>query len=214
MKKLIVLGIIATMVMGLAVAASAADEIDAVWAVQLRAYNGATPAVAGTTLTLGTKVGAIDGYTLTAAEDGYAPPWTGTPGAIVSMLQPAETRINKDQRAPLVAGEIKVWDLVMFCVGEAPQTMRLDAWLPASAMLSEGGNLKVWLQMGDEILWEVPYDTSGTVGAPIFTTNIAYDGTPIALQLVASADVPEPGSMLAMFSGLVGLVGFGIRRRK
>ncbi|MEN6356767.1 MAG: PEP-CTERM sorting domain-containing protein [Armatimonadota bacterium] len=27
-------------------------------------------------------------------------------------------------------------------------------------------------------------------------------------------DVPEPGSMLAMMSGLVGLVGFGIRRRK
>ena len=26
--------------------------------------------------------------------------------------------------------------------------------------------------------------------------------------------IPEPGSMLAMFSGLVGLVGFGIRRRK
>jgi len=27
-------------------------------------------------------------------------------------------------------------------------------------------------------------------------------------------EVPEPGSMLAMLSGLVGLVGFGIRRRK
>jgi len=30
----------------------------------------------------------------------------------------------------------------------------------------------------------------------------------------APAGVPEPGSMLAMLSGLVGLVGFGIRRRK
>ena len=103
----------------------------------------------------------------------------------------------------------------MFCVGEAPQTMRLDAWLPGTAMLSEGGNLKVWLQdIEGNVIWEVPYETSGSITTPVFSTTFAYDGTSIPLQLVASADVPEPGSMLAMFSGLVGLVGFGIRRRK
>lgn len=31
---------------------------------------------------------------------------------------------------------------------------------------------------------------------------------------VYATPVPEPGSMLAMFTGLIGLVGFGIRRRK
>jgi len=31
---------------------------------------------------------------------------------------------------------------------------------------------------------------------------------------IGAFETPEPGSMLAMFSGLVGLVGFGIRRRK
>lgn len=213
MKKLIVLGIIATMVMGLAVAASA-QEIDAVWAVQLRAYNGAATPNAATTTTLGTRVGADDGFVTIGGEDATATPYTGVPGVILSTLLPLDQRCNKDQRAPLVAGETKVWDLVMWCVGDAPQTMRLDVWLPASATLQEGGNLAVWLQDSEgNVLWEVPYDTSGTQNAPIAKLYFDYDGTPISLQLVAG-QVPEPGSMLAMFSGLVGLVGFGIRRRK
>lgn len=33
-------------------------------------------------------------------------------------------------------------------------------------------------------------------------------------RVYATPTVPEPGSMLALFSGLIGLVGFGIRRRK
>ena len=93
MKKLIVLGIIATMVMGLAVAASA-QEIDAVWAVQLRAYNGAATPNATGTLTLGTRVGAIDGFTTVGAEDGVYPTYTGTPGVILSLVQPADQSTN------------------------------------------------------------------------------------------------------------------------
>lgn len=217
MKKLIVLGIIATMVMGLAVAASA--QIDATWAVQLRAYNGAATPNATGTLTVGTRVGASDGWSTAGAEDSAYPAYTGVPGVILSTLLPADQRVNKDQRAPLGENETKVWDLVMFCVGGAPQTMRLDGWLPATATLQEGGNLRVWLQDSQgNVLWEVPYNTSGAQGTPTFSKTFAYDGTPINLQLVASTvapvEVPEPGSMLAMFSGLVGLVGFGIRRRK
>ncbi len=42
-----------------------------------------------------------------------------------------------------------------------------------------------------------------------------YEGTNVEEIVIDTiCTVPEPGSMVAMFSGLVGLVGFGIRRRK
>jgi hypothetical protein len=46
------------------------------------------------------------------------------------------------------------------------------------------------------------WDTSG---ANIFTTLNAT---------VSDASVPEPGSMMALATGLVGLIGFGVRRRR
>jgi len=55
-------------------------------------------------------------------------------------------------------------------------------------------------------------DTRGQAGqggfAEIITSN------PPATACIGLELVPEPGSMLAMLSGLVGLVGYGIRRRK
>jgi hypothetical protein len=46
----------------------------------------------------------------------------------------------------------------------------------------------------------------------IGTYTLATDS--IENWTVVAKVVPEPGSMVAMFSGLVGLVGFGIRRKK
>jgi len=85
--------------------------------------------------------------------------------------------------------------------------------------------------------WKVvDLTTSQTVGTAKFTTiasasdGIHYSGvvtlgalsiagttqaTAEHLQLeTVVASTPEPGSMVALFSGLVGLVGYGIRRRK
>ena len=48
---------------------------------------------------------------------------------------------------------------------------------------------------------------------PTFNTKVNNVLPTMELEMTASY-VPEPGSMVAMLSGLVGLVGFGIRRRK
>ncbi len=216
MKKLFVLGIIAVMVMGMAVSANAA--IDSLWMMQLRAYNGAATPIAWSTLTLGTKVGASDGYTTTSSEDAIAANPTGTPGMLVSNIV-ANQLTSKDVRSPLAKGETKVWDLLMYVVGDTSnQNIRLDGWMAANAnQLNESTdgdpNITLTLMQGDTVLWAVPYNTSGSQSVPTFTTQIAYTGTPIALKLVAQT-VPEPGSMVALMSGLVGLVGFGIRRKK
>lgn len=47
-----------------------------------------------------------------------------------------------------------------------------------------------------------------------FTDTSGMVGRENAVALTLGEAVPEPGSMVAMLSGLVGLVGFGIRRRK
>lgn len=218
MKKLIVLGIIATMVMGLAAAASA--QIDQNWVFQMKAFNGASTPNATAGVTLGVKPGANNAYV--EPEDGQYPAYTGTPGTVVDLINDVTYRTNKDYRAPLVDNETKVWDLVVFVVNDpSPQTMRLDMWMATASgnTLQEGGNQRVWLQFANgDLIWEAPYDLGGKAAEPQFRYNLAYNGAPIYLQLVASTvppvEVPEPGSMLAMFSGLVGLVGFGIRRRK
>lgn len=212
MKKLIVLGIIATMVMGMAVAASAA--VDSAWVVQLRASDYLNQSQG--TATFGTKVGGNDAF-LPPSEDSAIPMQVGTAAYAASVI--GTNLCLKDYRAPLVAGQTKVWDLQIWLPDNTEGAIKLIGWTAAAANQinpSTDGDpdLKVKLMQGDTVLWDFAQNVSGKSAAPLFTLNFVSDGTPINLQLVASAIVPEPGSMVALFSGLVGLVGFGIRRRK
>ncbi len=216
MKKLIVLGIIATMVMGLAAAASAAGIPDDFWGVQIRVSNAAQNALA--TLTIGTKPGASDAFIMPGEDGSTVNP---NPGQGVGVIVPAgmavTNYVNKDWRAPLLPGETKIWDIVAFVYQGSAQNMIVTGWGVGTgdALLNAGGGVNVWLQYADGTkIFEFAPDVSGKQATPNYTANIAFTGEPIALQLVAQSQVPEPGSMLAMFSGLVGLVGFGIRRRK
>jgi len=215
MKKLIVMGIVAVMVMGLSVAASAA--LDNTWMMQLRAADAAGVSLG--TVTIGTKVGATDGYTTTGSEDGVVQTPPAARAMLVSTIVAGQLT-TKDVRAPLVVGQTKTWDLTLYEYGGGATTFSLTGWMASSANmldLSTGGdpNIKVELKQGDKVLWTVPYGVSGSSTAPTFTlaTPLSYTGNAISLQVVAST-VPEPGSMVALFSGLIGLVGFGIRRRK
>jgi len=208
MKKLIVLGIVA--VMGLATMASAAPVIDDGWVVQMRAeLSGKSLANA----TFGTKLGAGDGYV--TPEDAAYTSGMAPYAYVASVVGGVEAKI--DYRAPLTEintdSAPKVWNLVINASG--PGTVTLKAWMLSSAAadIADGCDNKVALVQNGVKLFEWDASTpSGTSVAPNFTGDFEFTGTPIELQLVSV--VPEPGSMLAMLSGLVGLVGYGIRRRK
>lgn len=78
------------------------------------------------------------------------------------------------------------------------------------------------------LLWTAPLGDAGhfttlanafTIPVPVYDadndvwiTTAAFKSFTVYAE--GAPSVPEPGSMLAMFSGLIGLVGFGIRRRK
>jgi hypothetical protein len=76
-----------------------------------------------------------------------------------------------------------------------------------------------------QLLGQVPIQsTVGTLAAPWFKTTLASyktstpyvagNGYILSFRDSVIPPIPEPGSMVAMLSGIVGLVGFGIRRRK
>jgi hypothetical protein len=71
----------------------------------------------------------------------------------------------------------------------------------------------------DDVVWSTTMISSATAGLTYtFTDTSGMVGAANAVALTLGEKqgpvVPEPGSMVAMLSGLVGFVGFGIRRRK
>lgn len=208
MKRLIVMGIVLAMALALSVSASAA--MDTTWAVQLRAFN--TSNLSAGTITLGTNGTAIDDFKV--PEDAYLAILTGNPAELSSTIG---DRVAKDMRAPIADGETKVWDLIMFNNGPAT-TITLIGWV-ANGVNGQinGDEGEVFLRVKDtgEVIWTAPHEVSGSQTAFMFSKTFDWEpGQIIGLELVATNVVPEPGSMVALFSGLVGLVGFGIRRRK
>ena len=253
MKKLIVIGIVSTMVMGLAVAAMAAPlptwTFDPDWFVQLRPSSSTN----GKNDTMGScKYGTVTGATDSPA--GGTDVSTATPvgsgtvdlGAYDLATDVSNRAWINDMRAPLAWGfapdgvtpvvKEKVWHLKLYAdAGFAGANIILTGWntTAAASKINAYGTV-----LGGPHVALYSVETFGGARTLLFefnplesgaysTSGVGYSGTfhqvslpfgakglaanPYLLELVA---VPEPGSMLAMLSGLIGLIGFGARRRK
>jgi len=232
MKKLFVLGIIAVMVMGMAVSAMAVDFTpNDKLLIGIKATVGGVGMSAGT---FGTQADASDLYD---ANDKGLPSATAGSAEIISLDLPTSAgaitdgRWYVDKRSQLTGfNQIKTWNLeASLNTVPAGGNIVLSAWAISSgkivspdfyANLYSGSWTAAQILAGDadkSLLWSAVKDAYGTANSPQFTSE-AFPTTATGSQLftlaIGTNSVPEPGSMVALLSGLVGLVGFGIRRKK
>lgn len=223
MKKLALIGIAMLMVMSLAVAASA-DGIVVDTDIKIGLQFWANGTLAQGPCVVGTVEGGHDGFYL-GEDTTFGAPVNGK-GEIICYNLSSERWAN-DLRAPITTPHTcKAWNLKAYINGGGLGTCRLDAWVGATGKL-DSPDYKAELYEGTWTaqqclngqagtpIWSAPHNSSGSSSSP------QYSQSPIPMGLnqdkyytVAIMTVPEPGSMVALFSGLVGLVGFGIRRRK
>lgn len=211
MKKLIGLGLVAMMVMGLAGAASAADNK---WTVQLRAgvLSGTTWANSQAATTIGVQPSAVaPGYHSTLASNGVG---------IFGVDPDPYKMANKDYRAFAEGQEKYIWNLKLATGASWVETnvITVGWWIPAATEALPTGpfTLEVF-RNGQLVKAMVDNELYGTAQIKSLGTYTLGAGATENWQVVATYGgtvIPEPGSIVAMLSGLVGLAGYGIRRRK
>lgn len=230
MKKLIVIGIVMVMVLS---ATAAMATVDNQWTIlmkagQLSGYSGTGAVPTGTLTWLNTFLTATMQLapTGTAGTTNSSSDFQATQSGIT--YGPAGTkRVLTSKKIFDSLVTTYTWDMILETGGSyAGNPVSLAFWVPTAAEDFTGWTIKAYKQ--ELVEGNLVYVEKATLANPTVYNGsgnsssaqvIAYQtnlGTSVNQnwRFVAMSEVPEPGSMVALFSGLVGLVGFGIRRRK
>lgn len=215
MKKVIALSVV--MLLACAVMASA-DATD--WSIYIQSSLAGVDSLAGASI--GTLTGATDGYDAagffdgSVLEQGDLPPLVGKN---VVVKPNAEGWVN-DYRSPYAAGT-KTWELAVYSAGGYTGVINLDVAL--DNIIGYSGTNDLGMDLNLPANFDLSFSwvggsqsyAAGTAPATFTLTGLANGtaGSPTILTVTAGPVIPEPGSMLALGSGIIGLVGFAIRRR-
>ncbi len=144
------------------------------------------------------------------------------------------TGYYQDLRSPVLGtGSAKAWTIKLWALGSYGYSdIVLSAWNPSGSH-DINGALPIRLKVlhdpsgtysdGQMLISSWDANRNGSQSLPAYSWTFRGAGSvrslssPIVLELSASCDalpaVPEPGSVVALLSGLMGLVGIRIRRR-
>ena len=209
MKRLIVLSVV--MLIALATAASAA--LDTAWTVKLMVSDLDN-----------TKYGATNIYG-TAGTAGHSAQVPSGDTVFMYIAGSAPSYYFRDIKTAAPATETLVWNLTVEARGTYPSTsFKLRAWNESTAANDLDDNwatdpvnaFKVNLYQGNTLLYTFDPTKNGTSTSPMFTATFSIAGGQVLENFftLKREPIPEPGSMLALASGLVGLAGFAVRRRR
>lgn len=178
-------------------------------------------------VTLGCQSGATDGQDTAKGEPGTInAPGPNLTFATVATQIPGASKVGiLDFKAPITGTETRSWDIHIYTMSNGGPTMdsillTLTPGTGTGAPVYTFGSSAYTYTFSGSMVDGGTKTYSSTVAMPTsFTFTVAnpkdsFATADILTLTVAPSAIPEPGSMLALGSGLIGLVGFGIRRRK